>query len=751
MEASPPHPESADHRLALSQAAALLSSSLNFDETIEQTVGACLPALGDFGFFDVKHGSGVRRAARAHRADDIESVLRGTQWVAQVREDLNLCALSTDEPALHTTIDDDWYRRVAANEAHLELMRRLAFRSMITVPMRYREELVGALTLFMGRSGRRHNARHLEAASELAALAAPIVANARLLDAERAARAAAEESRRRLELLAAAGTVLSRSLEPRTTLEAIASTVVPTIADWCRVDLLDEKGVMQRALTYHSDPEKTRYGMDLVNRLKAAPGAVGSMAWVVETGQPYLAHFDPPHNYDPVRDGDLLTFARAIGMRAYYMVPLIARGRTLGALGALQAESGRKLGPEDCALISELAQRAALALDNARLYAEAEASLKQAQSANRAKDEFLAMLGHELRNPLAPIVTALKLMELRGGNTNAEERHIIERQVGHLSRLVDDLLDVSRFTQGKIQLERSRVDMNAVVARALELTQPVFERRARPIELSVPARPVTVWGDAVRLAQVLCNLLTNAAKFTPETARVALRLQEADGQVEVAVEDSGMGIAPGLLPRVFDLFVQGEQRSDRQAGGLGLGLAIVKMLVQMHGGTVSARSDGPGSGSTFTVRLPSADATAAESPAPHEDPGAPPQPARGSGRILIVDDNADAAQTLAQLLSLSGYDARTAGDGGTALKLVEGFVPQIALLDIGLPGMDGYELAKRLREDPRTRGTRLIALTGYGRDPDRQRALESGFDEHLVKPVVPERLFEILRRSLAGR
>ncbi|MBC7803712.1 MAG: GAF domain-containing protein, partial [Candidatus Parcubacteria bacterium] len=293
-----------------------------------------------------------------------------------------------------------------------------------------------------------------------------------LLAAERAARAAAEEAQKRLEILASAGAIFSRSLDPKATLEAIAALIVPGIADWLRVDLVDSDGVLQRALTHHADPEKAHYGTELAARLRAAPGAVGSMAWVVETGNTHIANFDPPLEFDRMRDKDLLTFAEAIGMRAYCMVPLIARGRTLGALGALQAESGRSISKEDCALVGEIAQRAALALDNARLYAEAEAARRQAESANRAKDEFLAMLGHELRNPLAPIVTALHLMKMRSNDVASEERRIIERQVAHLSRLVDDLLDVSRITQCKIQLERARVDLKAVVARAIELTQP---------------------------------------------------------------------------------------------------------------------------------------------------------------------------------------------------------------------------------------------------------------------------------------
>ena len=555
----------------------------------------------------------------------------------------------------------------------------------------------------------------------------------------------AANDRQRLELLASAGNLLSRSLEPSETLQAIARTVVPAVADWCRVDLFDRDGVLRRALTYHSDPAKTRHGSELVNRLRAAPGAVGSMEWVTQTGKPFLAHFDRPGQHDPVRDRDLLTFAHEIGMRAYFMVPLIARGRTLGALGALQAESGRDLSPEDCSLISELGQRAALALDNARLYADAESALKQAQTANRAKDEFLAMLGHELRNPLAPIVTALQLMQLRSPNAAEEERRIIERQVAHLSRLVDDLLDVSRITKGKITLQRELVDIKSVVGRALEITQPALERRARPVELSLPPHEVQVLGDAVRLAQVVSNLLTNAAKFTPPDRRIALRVAVHAGEVELSVEDAGAGIAAELLPRVFDLFVQGAQPSDRTSGGLGLGLTIVRSLVEMHGGRVAAESAGPGRGAAFRVRLPAAAGAARKGSA---SPARLPRVAAGT-RVLVVDDNADALDTLAALLRMAGYEVHTAADAAAAREVVASLRPQIAVLDIGLPGTDGYELARQLRADTRAADLRLVALTGYGSERDRARALASSFDEHLVKPVEAERLFATLQGLLA--
>jgi signal transduction histidine kinase len=552
---------------------------------------------------------------------------------------------------------------------------------------------------------------------------------------------AADSRDGRLALLAMAGDVFARSLDPNETLDAIARTVVPRIADWCRVDLLDTRGELQRAVAHHADPERARQGWDLVNRLRAPPETVGSMAWAVRTGRSHLAHFDPPVAYDATRDRDLLAFAAAIGMRAYYVVPLIARGRTLGALAALQAESGRNFTDDDCAMIDELGRRAALALDNARLYAEAEAARHEAERANRAKDEFLGILGHELRNPLAPIVMALEVME-RSPNDSAAPRRIIQRQVAHLTRLVDDLLDVSRITQGKIALRHERVDLRDVIAKALELTRPVFERRTRSLAVET-ATACFVEGDEIRLTQVVSNLLINAAKFTPDPGAIRLRLAPEGGHACLCVSDEGIGIEASLMPHVFDLFAQGKQSIDRVAGGLGLGLAIVRTLVQMHGGEVEARSEGIGRGSVFTVRLPLLPGGA---PAKPVTPIAEASRASRYARILVVDDNRDAATTLATLLDLHGYVVEMAGDAAQALAAITSFVPDVAILDIGLPGMDGYELAREVRRTAHP--PHLLALTGYGTEHDRERALAAGFEEHLVKPVEPDRLLEVLDRVM---
>ena len=574
----------------------------------------------------------------------------------------------------------------------------------------------------------------IEAMSEaLVAAAAQRARNAiereQLLAAERQARSTAERAQERLQLLASAGTALSTLLDEATTLQAIASIVVPGVADVCRIDLLDKDGVLQRKLTYHVDPQRAKEIAKFVSQGTASADTPGSFPWSIATGRPFLANFE---SQDAIGPGDATfhEFARKVGMRSVCVIPLVARGRTIGAMAAIQAESGRRFEPVDQAMISELAKRAALALDNVHLFEDSQAALRQASVANRAKDEFLAMLGHELRNPLAPIVTSLELMKRKIGSDNPRERQVIERQVRHLQRLVDDLLDVSRIASGKVELEKQSVDLSEVVSRALELTQPLLQGRRSAPRVFAADRPVRVHGDPTRLTQVLCNLLTNAAKYSPADADIVIEVRAANGVAELAVADEGMGIDSDLLTRVFDQFVQGDQALNRASGGLGLGLAIAKNLVELHGGTIEASSAGAGQGSTFVVHLP-------EAAGPDSILAAPASVAEvGSQlRILIVDDNLDAAESLAVLLQMEGHNVRTAADGHEAIKTLETFVPNVAVLDIGLPGMDGYELAHRIRSNPRASRIRLVALTGYGRGTDQERAREAGFDVHLVKPV----------------
>jgi signal transduction histidine kinase len=359
---------------------------------------------------------------------------------------------------------------------------------------------------------------------------------------------------------------------------------------------------------------------------------------------------------------------------------------------------------------------------------------RDAEQASRAKDDFLAMLGHELRNPLAPIVTALQLLRLRGSDPAEREHTIIERQVTHLTTLVDDLLDISRTTQGKIELKRESVEMSMVVARAVEMTSPLFERRQHVLVLDVPLHGLAAFVDPTRFAQVISNLLTNAAKYTEVGGRILVSAESTAGVVTLSVSDNGIGIAEEMLPRVFDIFMQERQASDRAHGGLGLGLAIVRSLVQMHGGTVSASSGGRGAGSSFVIRLPAV--VAADQPR-REMPSVPLVRVAPGGlrRVLVVDDNTDAAELLARTMSEFGCETQIAHDGSSAMALLDRFRPELALLDIGLPVMDGYELAQLIRNRPNAEPIRLVAVTGYGQKSDIEQALAAGFDEHLTKPV----------------
>jgi CheY-like chemotaxis protein len=337
---------------------------------------------------------------------------------------------------------------------------------------------------------------------------------------------------------------------------------------------------------------------------------------------------------------------------------------------------------------------------------------------------------------LAPILTALQLMRLRGDAGSDRERIVIERQVKHLTRLVDDLLDVSRIARGKVELKLAPVESAEVIARAIEMASPLLEARTHTLTVDVPRTGLPMLVDAARLSQVVSNLLTNAARYTAAGGTIAVTARRDRDEVLVSVRDTGIGIAPDILPSVFDVFVQGRQASNRAEGGLGLGLAIVRNLVERHGGRVLAHSDGIGRGSEFTVWVPMAPILVNQEPP--RRPQAAAQPARApanASRVLIVDDNEDAADMLAHVLAARGHETRVAHDGVEALRACADFSPQAAFLDLGLPVMDGYELASRLRELPGLQDIRLIAVTGYGQESDRRRTRAAGFQHHLVKPV----------------
>jgi PAS domain S-box-containing protein len=563
-------------------------------------------------------------------------------------------------------------------------------------------------------------------------------------------------SRKRTEerqraLLARATQELTSSLDYNLTLATVARMAVPAIADWCAVDILDD-GQLRRLAVEHVDPSKVDLVFEIERRYPRDPARPGPREAVLATGQPIMVADIPDADIvAAARDEEHAALLRRLSLRSFIVVPLKAHGGVVGILTLATAESNRRFEDDDLAMALALADRASLAVANARLYADAQRARELAEQASRSKDEFLAMLGHELRNPLAPILTALQLMKLRQATVFEKERAIIERQVRHVVTLVDDLLDISRITRGKIEIARERVDLADTLGKALELAGPILEERQHQVSVAVP-RGLIVQGDPVRLAQVLTNLLTNSAKYTNPRGHIevtATRLSDGPGPGEIllTVRDNGVGIEADLLPRVFHLFVQGQQALDRSKGGLGLGLAIVRTVVELHGGRVSAHSEGLGKGSEFRVTFPALGAAAQPAVAAGVNGGVLAA-APGAARVLVVDDNPDALELLTEVLRLKGHEVHGALDAASALQLAAGRPPDVALLDIGLPVIDGYELARRLRAMPGMEALKLAALTGYGQPNDKERARAAGFDEHLVKPISLEQVEAVLERLL---
>ncbi len=557
------------------------------------------------------------------------------------------------------------------------------------------------------------------------------------LAASEAALKIAEESTRRSTILAGLSHALSGLLDIDDGVRTLLAHVVPALSATATVALLDDEGVVERVITRSGWLDEGPRTLALAPaQLPTAHFALlrAALSMPVSRLGPESAFFDG----------------------ALRLLPLVHGDRMLGALwidGEITA-----LGD---ALLGDVAARAAIAFATARLYRnlhdeiavrrQAEARLEES---SRRKDEFLAMLSHELRNPLAPIRNAVEVIRLMAP---PEPRlrwaaDVTDRQVRQLTRLVDELLDVARISQGKIVLQQQQVDLVMLVSQCIETNRPFIAARNQSLSQALPPAGIGLNGDSTRLAQVINNLLTNATKYTPEGGSIAIAVtRETTGQGDFAVlqvSDDGVGIEPELLPHVFELFEQGKRALDRTQGGLGVGLTLVQRLVKLHGGRVEARSAGPGSGATFRVLLPCLPAD--EAFAAPEEAKAGMVAAQVPRRILVVDDNADVAATTAMLLTLSGHDVRSAKDGLQALQVAEQFAPEVVLLDIGLPLMDGYEVARRLRQLPQTRSSLLVALTGYGQKGDRLRGREAGFDGHLLKPVDPGALGRVIEMSRAG-
>ena len=533
--------------------------------------------------------------------------------------------------------------------------------------------------------------------------------------------------------LADASAALSGLVDYADTLQRVAKLAVPGFADWAVVDMAEEPGSTRRLVVGHADPAKADLALALQRRF--SHGAANGPIDMLRTGRAKLqTNITDEMLAAAAQDEADLRLLRELGPKSSIGVPLTVQGEPVGVLTFLVTRSGRQYGDRDLAVANDLASRASIAIENSQLYA-------RLKDADRRKDEFLATLAHELRNPLAPIRNGLQLMRLAGRDTAMVEktRTMIERQMGQMVRLVDDLMDISRINQGKLELRKERVDLAAVLTSAVETSRPLIESMSHSFDLVLPGQPVAIDGDLTRLAQVFSNLLTNAAKYSERGGRITLIAQRHEDEVTVSVRDTGIGIAADQLPRIFEMFSQVSTALERSQGGLGIGLTLVRRLVEMHGGSVEARSEGLGRGSEFVVRLP----IAIEASEPQRRPDEPAVP-KSSLRILIVDDNRDGADSLAMMLQIMGNEIATAYDGQEGVTAAERVRPDVVLLDIGLPKLNGYEAARRIRQQPWSKYPVLIAVTGWGQDEDRRRSREAGFDHHLVKPVDPNVLMELL-------
>jgi signal transduction histidine kinase/DNA-binding response OmpR family regulator len=550
-----------------------------------------------------------------------------------------------------------------------------------------------------------------------------------------AARDAAEETNRRLAFLSEASAIMVHSLDYEAIPRGLAGQAIPFLGDFCAVTLIDEQDsdewrtdlawIDQNSKSHNFVHFRGGRRLGPLSRLIRNVLATGDGKLFADIGYGSYAE----GHVDVAAEGDTIAVSHGHPqLHCAIVVPLLARGRSLGTISVGQSSTDRRFGSDDLALALDLAGRAAIAIDNARLY-------RDVQENDRRKNEFLAMLAHELRNPLAPMRSAVEIVRKLNLKDETLEwaSDVMTRQLEHLVRLVDDLLDISRISGGKIQLRTEPLDVSMAVTRAIETSRPLIDARKHEINITLPAEPLWVSADLVRLAQVLSNLLNNAAKYTPEGGSIDLEVAEIDNQAVFRVRDNGIGIPAEKLSSIFDLFTQVDQSLDRSHGGLGIGLTLVRRLIEKHGGNVTAYSDGADRGSEFVIRLPAIGHGVSENGKKQAVVNEKVDPERR--RILVVDDYPLAAETLMKMLQLEGHDVRIAKDGPSAIEEIRCRQPEIVVLDIGLPGMDGYKVARSIRSTPGLEELILIALSGYAQDDDRRQSREAGFNYHLTKPV----------------
>ncbi len=544
--------------------------------------------------------------------------------------------------------------------------------------------------------------------------------------------------------LSEASGVLAGSLDYEATLAAVTRLAVPHMADWASIDMLNPDGTFRRVGVAHVDSAKAELGWELSRRHPLSAHDPTGPGNVVRTGVPEVfADISDELLVDAVRDPDVLRIIRSLGLVSSLCVPLKIGGRPAGAMTLVSAESRRRFGSADLAVAEELARRASTAIDNARAY-------REAKEANRLKDDFLATMSHELRTPLNAILGWSTMLRTRPGTDVKKAIETIERNARAQVRLIEEILDISRIMTGKLKLDLKSLDLAGVVRASVDVVSPSAQAKGIALELRLAVETCPFYGDAGRLQQVCWNLLSNAIKFTPKAGRVRVSLVRTGSEVELTVEDTGRGIRADFLPVMFQRFRQADSSTTRTEGGLGIGLAIVGHLVELHGGTVIAASEGEGRGATFKVMLPVRAVSAEEKrPAP---PSSTHEKLLSGLRVLVCEDDVDSRELLEEVLSGEGAIVRLAAEAGEAIDHLRDFHPDVLVSDIGLPLVDGYSLMRQIRELGPGEGGRIpaIALTAYAGVEDARRAFSAGYQLHVTKPVDPHELAATVA-NLAGR
>ena len=734
----------ADTHPLVADANRLLADSLDYEATLDELVQAVVPRFADWCVIRLVAEDGrVRRRRTAYGATALADVAEEMEryFASENAPDVETApgsigiVLRTGQPMVVSHVTDEWLRTTAVDEHHRELVQRLGVVSLMHVPLLVRGRSVGMMTFVRTAGGQPFTMRHLAIAEELCDRAAVAIENSRLFRES-------ERRRHEAQALAEIARVLAETMDPRTVAQRIAESVRILLENTASAAVYSFESVQDPA---RAVAISTEVGVQFVWTRVLPPGS-GVVALAVAQRRTIVdadVLEDPRVTYPPSVRAQL----EQSQYRALMAIPLIAHDRVLGAL-AVGARSGRRFQDREIALLSAFADHAAVAFHNARLYEESENRGAVAEAANRSKDDFLAILSHELRTPLTAILGWVRMLErgVLSQERTTEALEAIDRNTRLQARLINDLLDVSRIVAGKLEVERQPLSLAAVIHDATAVLRQDPEVRALLEEPRIDPEAGFVIGDRVRLQQVVTNLVSNAAKYTPSGGRITVSARRTDRNVEIVVADTGEGIDPAELPRIFERFHQVDASKTRRHGGLGLGLTIVRHLVELHGGTVRAHSEGRGKGATFTVVLPRAGGppALARVGARASVVATPAEPLRGV-RVLFVDDNADARTFVRAALESAGAVVRTAASASEALTVFDREPFDVVLTDIGMPLVDGYDFVRHLRGHARGASTPAIALTAYAGTDDERRALAAGFQRHVAKPVDPVELVNAVR------